>query len=350
MEATVKDINIVQNVIEPTIRIQVEFTHNYTMGIRVLNVTSHLRTTQPMSILELGVPMLTDYQDISHPRGTLAFEVKLGHHGVYMIEQERRKTEDVWLAMWGIILGFALIRFRNIEDGKRIDEGTFVHESFTVSQSPYDKIRISASDWLKWYQQWGKTACSLIIYEPRIAKKLEQIRAELKVADDNELLSRLLSVMESQKLTREGKVVFEFLSTTPEKKSFKAKVAEMLKKAELKDELRVSGYLGTTFQEKFFELVNKGCLVRLVTRKELDKESDTATKELSKRRPDSVRRLNTVHARLFILGDKEAVISSADLKSDSLDTNFEAGIWTNDPQIVNHAVSLFEKMWQAAER
>jgi len=35
--------------------------------------------------------------------------------------------------------------------------------------------------------------------------------------------------------TREGKVVFEFLSTTPERKSFKARVAEMLEKAEAKE-------------------------------------------------------------------------------------------------------------------
>jgi len=239
-----------------------------------------------MPILELGVPVLRDYQDITYPKGTLVFEVKLGQHGVCLIEQERRKTEYVWLTMWGTILGFMSVQSRNTSDGKRIDEGTFVREPFTALQSPYNKIRISASDWLKWYQQWGKTARSLIIYEPRIAERLEQVRAELKAADDSELVSRLLSAMESQKLTREGKVVFEFLSTTPERKSFKARVAEMLEKAEPKDELRVSGYLGTTFQEKFFELVNKDCLVRLVTRRDLDKESETATKELSKRRPD----------------------------------------------------------------
>ena len=56
MNATVKYIDIVESAIQPTIHILEEFTHIYPTGIRVFSATSHLRTTEPMRVFEVGIP------------------------------------------------------------------------------------------------------------------------------------------------------------------------------------------------------------------------------------------------------------------------------------------------------
>ena len=55
-----------------------------------------------------------------------------------------------------------------------------------------------------------------------------------------------------------------------------------------------------------------------------------------------------LHARIFMIGKKVAIISSADLKSDSLDINYEAGIWTNNSTVIDDAFDFFEKVWEEA--
>ena len=52
-----------------------------------------------------------------------------------------------------------------------------------------------------------------------------------------------------------------------------------------------------------------------------------------------------LHARLYIV-DNEVLISSADITSEQLEKEFNAGIWTRDKETVKEAIKFFENIWK----
>ncbi len=56
-----------------------------------------------------------------------------------------------------------------------------------------------------------------------------------------------------------------------------------------------------------------------------------------------------LHARMVIVDDKEALISSADLTRDQLIDEFNAGIWVRDKETVERATDFFDNIWEKSE-
>jgi len=56
-----------------------------------------------------------------------------------------------------------------------------------------------------------------------------------------------------------------------------------------------------------------------------------------------------LHARMIIVDDKEALISSADLTRDQLIDEFNAGIWVRDKETVKRATEFFDNIWEESE-
>jgi len=48
---------------------------------------------------------------------------------------------------------------------------------------------------------------------------------------------------------------------------------------------------------------------------------------------------------LYIV-DNEVLISSADITSEQLEKEFNAGIWTRDKETVKEAIKFFENIWK----
>jgi len=57
-----------------------------------------------------------------------------------------------------------------------------------------------------------------------------------------------------------------------------------------------------------------------------------------------------LHARMIIVDDKEALISSADLTRDQLIDEFNAGIWVRDKETVKRATEFFDNIWEESEK
>jgi len=55
-----------------------------------------------------------------------------------------------------------------------------------------------------------------------------------------------------------------------------------------------------------------------------------------------------LHARLYIV-DNEVLVSSADITSEQLEKEFNAGIWTRDKETVEDAIKFFENIWTESE-
>ena len=51
-----------------------------------------------------------------------------------------------------------------------------------------------------------------------------------------------------------------------------------------------------------------------------------------------------LHARMVVIDEQEVLVSSADLDVQQMDYEFNAGIWTNDPDVVAQAVRFYDNM------
>jgi phosphatidylserine/phosphatidylglycerophosphate/cardiolipin synthase-like enzyme len=71
--------------------------------------------------------------------------------------------------------------------------------------------------------------------------------------------------------------------------------------------------------------------------------------ELIRRTQDEVRGDNLVHSRMLISDDRELLISSADLTRDQLYDEFNAGIYTRDPEVISQAIEFFDEMWKGSD-
>lgn len=125
--------------------------------------------------------------------------------------------------------------------------------------------------------------------------------------------------------------------------------------ADLKDVFVMRGKKARPFLGEIADLIDKGVSVRLIHAKEpgpnfradFDRYPVLATgleRVLCPR----------VHFKLLIIDLETAYIGSANLtgagigmKSDGK-RNFEAGIWTNDPQLVSAAIAQFDSVWMGA--
>jgi len=59
----------------------------------------------------------------------------------------------------------------------------------------------------------------------------------------------------------------------------------------------------------------------------------------------NIRENPTVHARVVIIDDTEALISSADFTRTQLYDEYNAGIWTRSPEVVKQAIAFFDNVW-----
>jgi len=56
-----------------------------------------------------------------------------------------------------------------------------------------------------------------------------------------------------------------------------------------------------------------------------------------------------LHARIIIFDDVAVIISSADLDSEGLNNQKQAGILSFDKIVVRDAINFFDKAWEMAE-
>ena len=125
--------------------------------------------------------------------------------------------------------------------------------------------------------------------------------------------------------------------------------------ADLKDVFVMRGKRARPFLGELAELIERGVSVRLIHAKE---PGPNFRKDFD-RYPILTTGLERVlcprvHFKLLIFDLKTAYIGSANLtgagigmKSDGK-RNFEAGIWTDDPQLVAAAVAQFDSVWMGA--
>ena len=134
------------------------------------------------------------------------------------------------------------------------------------------------------------------------------------------------------------------------------KVKDMLNSAET--EIKILSPFIDMIYEDIVDLAknNPNLSIRLITRPSRDIQG--MRERIAKNVLDLLKiatrgelRTNEVlHARMIIVDDKEALISSADLTRDQLIDEFNAGVWVRDKETVKRATEFFNNIWDESEK
>lgn len=138
--------------------------------------------------------------------------------------------------------------------------------------------------------------------------------------------------------------------------AIKAKRSLWIGTADIKDLYVVLGKTEKPFLGVLSELLGKGVEVRLIHAKEPGQNF----REDFDRYPRLAKLLERamcprVHFKIIIIDQTVCYIGSANLTGagmgmkSSARRNFEAGVLTDDPQIVNEAIEEFDKVWRGSE-
>jgi len=142
----------------------------------------------------------------------------------------------------------------------------------------------------------------------------------------------------------------QFLVTFYETKSIRDKLAEFADKSANFREVRVASlYLDNTGAEYLIKMLKNKVKIKLLTRRKGEKAHEDALSIL-KQLGAEIRYENMLHAKLIIFDDIAAIVSSADLDSEGLNNQKQAGILSFDKIVVRDAITFFDKAWEMAEK
>jgi PLD-like domain len=144
-------------------------------------------------------------------------------------------------------------------------------------------------------------------------------------------------------------VEHQFVCTTPNTRIIREKATTAIDSTNQGDEILLTGYFDNALVDKLSRALRRGVQVRLIvpTYRAHEHDNINATRRV-KTANGQVKQNDSNHARLMVFGVKEAMISSADPKTDGLDQNYEAGIWTSNRTIIQSAKDFFEEIWNEA--
>jgi hypothetical protein len=148
---------------------------------------------------------------------------------------------------------------------------------------------------------------------------------------------------------------YSFIHNTLDETKLSDKVKDIIERVE-EGEVLVAGWIDSYGMRLLNSLTKRNIKFRIVTHKPSLPErggisSDTleAFSKLVKEYTENVRILAKLHARLLI-SDREALVSTADLTKESMESKYEAGISTTDGLAIIQLKEFFEKLWKAGTK
>ena len=326
------------NAVSPTLNLQVEFSSLLDEGqITILPMVCEMFLAQPKEMYVGNASIYQEGSSRSHlqevqvgPRSslTLGSRLELGFAKINAIENQRRELakKDVHLKV-GIY-------------GWLFTEKQIMKTLATGIQN----IMIHESEWVDWLKSWGKET-RLVSLSGNVVKRFDELKAAWKVSDDSELVSLMTDRLRETQLEKKA----DFLCTLPQKRTIEIRIKDMLARATSASEVMITGWVDQVLEPDIKRLAEEKVAVKLIIPKGVTKPPSREVKDALSRLARygvQIRANDWLHGRVLIVDDNEAVISSADLKTDSLAKNREAGIYTTDPTSVRHAGEFFGRVWE----
>ncbi|HUW49051.1 MAG TPA: phospholipase D family protein [Patescibacteria group bacterium] len=138
----------------------------------------------------------------------------------------------------------------------------------------------------------------------------------------------------------------QFVCTSPDTRRIKEKVTEAIDESMQGVEILLTGYFDNALVDKLIRALRRGVQVRLLVPHYHPNERDNISATRRVRASNGqVKQHESNHARLMVFGTGAALVSSADPKTDGLDQNYEAGIWTTNRTLIENCRDFFEIIW-----
>jgi phosphatidylserine/phosphatidylglycerophosphate/cardiolipin synthase-like enzyme len=232
------------------------------------------------------------------------------------------------------ILGEMIASFRRIDiSGNPLNEAESWATYFRDNYAENERLRLGDKDkFVSSCEGWIKTLSDLM---------------KERFAHPKELYDRLTKIdIISDAVTQLQTVEHEFVCTSPDIRQIKEKVTHAIDTSERQDEILLTGYFDNALVDRLIRALRNGVQVHLIVPLYRPQERDniSATRRI-KREHGLVRQHETNHARLMVFGNKSALVSSADPKTDGLDQNYEAGIWTTNRTLIQRCKEFFNALW-----
>jgi hypothetical protein len=189
--------------------------------------------------------------------------------------------------------------------------------------------------------------------DEQVSQRLEHV--ERRLNDVLEELRRLVGLQMSKDYLRP-----RFVESSPAQRSFVELIDQILQSILQsgfgKVELWIMGYFDQARIDKLKPILAKGATVKIIS-PELkvqgpDRSNLDALRRMKKNGAE-VRIHPMLHARIFYAyrdGTSEVIIGSGDIKSDCLGgKRFDAGIWSDNPDVVRSTVDFFTRVWEDDE-
>ncbi len=205
-------------------------------------------------------------------------------------------------------------------------------------------IEIPRQTWFQWTQAWGKYVKFLTL-RGNLSKQFDTLKQKWNVSDDLDLIDILLERCQGLEML---KVEQELACTLPPKREIRSMVEQMLVRA--KETVRItSPYFDGSMVDPLVKLADRGVHVSLITRpKETQpQKAHSQALDVAAKRGINVKFDKMIHARLLLVDDAEALVSSADLTADSLDSNREVAVRTVSLNAIRKSRQFFDEIWNS---
>ena len=244
------------------------------------------------------------------------------------IEREKQQVEDI---TWKLnIKG----KIRN-----RAANGPFMGENPVDAEAEF-KTSIT-----EWKGALGLMDYQLVLLPNELIGELETLRKKWGFWKIDDVIAKFLDIYRGEHIG----ISQLFLMTFYETKSIRDKLADFADKSATLREVRIlSPYIDNTGAEYLVKMLKNNVKVKLITRKGDDKKAKVEALSMLAQLGAEIRYDNMLHARIIIFDDIAAIISSADLDSEGLNNQKQAGILTFDKVVIRDAITFFDKAWDKA--
>jgi phosphatidylserine/phosphatidylglycerophosphate/cardiolipin synthase-like enzyme len=246
------------------------------------------------------------------------------------------------LALAAIVMATLLI------DGLRRQR----YAEYKKIQIRIDSLQNELRDKIKEIDDLERSKANLLKFKNRTAELEEELKA-IKVTQSYASAKRLEYLQNFINSSR-GNPNAIFLTTFPPAGmySFKDKLNQMMKKAHF-EIIIVSPWIKKQMWEMikihFTNFIREGGTLKVFMRGSEFDYSLGLSDDLSKEIKDfggEVILLKQLHAKFYVVDKKEAIIVSSNLTKGGVEENYEAGVWLDDPIVLEDICSFIDKLYR----
>lgn len=181
--------------------------------------------------------------------------------------------------------------------------------------------------------------------EDEAKKALDEIRRKLaaleRLADE---VSRLRQMIEDKESLRP-----RFVESSPQIRTYGGMIDRLFERHGPEEEVYIMGYFDQIMLNKLINIARYLKIISPAGALKTKKNKD-ALKRISKAGAQ-VRTHPMLHSRIFCVPHRRfLIIGSGDLQTDCFGgSRFDAGIWSNYPDLIKSAIDFFNRVWEESD-